>query len=776
MSFLKVVNILNPSNANASIIINTAGNVGIGSSNPAVALDVVGSTNISGNLTVLGIANLGSIGNIAASSITAGTVAISSSAPSINTTTGALTVAGGAGIGGNINAGGTVHSLAGNVTIGSNLSVNGTGISWFNGSVGIGTSLPSYLLQVGSQTNRGIVSVVGTAVSSAQIRLDDTAAAGGKVYSLFSGSSANGNFDIYDSSTSTYRLTITANGNLQIGTTAQTVNPTAVEVINNINGGGTEWVNNNNGGGNVSALSTGGLAFGTFTGAVGSEVVAERMRIDGSGRVLIGTASYALSSTEKFEVNAGAGQSAFINSSDTTATVYLNNQSTTASTNQPYVFFTDQTTSNRGAIGINYTNSALFLNGQGGIYFRYGGTGTGTTEAMRITSSGYVGIGISNPSYNLVVSNAGAEGVEIAPGYAAGKNLFQSYNRSGSSYVQLDSVASVFAWQIAGTEKMRIASGGNILVGTSTAPASGNGTLVINGTGTNAGGAEYVSQNNGGGNVQALSSGGLQWGTFTGSVGSEVYSARLTMGATGILSTYYTSSTGLTTWNTAQNVIGGLHFATAQGSSTSAKAEAAITFGYNNSLTNAQAGVYVTNDVSSGTWMALATTDNYSTGPQIGLSIANTGGVSVPRTWLTVPNQPAWHAYYTGTSDLAIGVGTTTFVYNIASVNNGSNYSTSSGRFTAPVAGTYMVYAQVQYYNIAASPSFTGLYIMKNGSAYVDGYTQSTGYNEPSVRATITLAAGDYLQVVGNYSVASGTSVIQLSAGTRNYFGGYLIG
>jgi len=186
--------------------------------------------------------------------------------------------------------------------------------------------------------------------------------------------------------------------------------------------------------------------------------------------------------------------------------------------------------------------------------------------------------------------------------------------------------------------------------------------------------------------------------------------------------------------------------------------------------------VYVTNDVSSGTWMALATTDNYSTGPQIGLSIANTGGVSVPRTWLTVPNQPAWHAYYTGTSDLAIGVGTTTFVYNIASVNNGSNYSTSSGRFTAPVAGTYMVYAQVQYYNIAASPSFTGLYIMKNGSAYVDGYTQSTGYNEPSVRATITLAAGDYLQVVGNYSVASGTSVIQLSAGTRNYFGGYLIG
>jgi hypothetical protein len=173
--------------------------------------------------------------------------------------------------------------------------------------------------------------------------------------------------------------------------------------------------------------------------------------------------------------------------------------------------------------------------------------------------------------------------------------------------------------------------------------------------------------------------------------------------------------------------------------------------------------------------MALATTDNYSTGPQIGLSITNTGGVSVPRTWLTVPNQPAWHAYYTGTADLAITIGTTTFTYNIASVNNGANYSTSSGRFTAPVAGTYYVYAQVQYAAIVA-PSFTGLYITKNGSLYVDGYTQNTGYSEPGVRATITLAAGDYLQVVANYSVSASASVIQLSAGTRNYFGGYLIG
>ena len=394
----------------------------------------------------------------------------------------------------------------------------------------------------------------------------------------------------------------------------------------------------------------------------------------------------------------------------------------------------------------------------------------GNTYLVPVT--GNVGIGTTSPGKKLDVFNSGTTTTDLV--VRNGTVSLLSFVDSGAGYVGTSTNHPLLI-TTNNTERMRISGSGNLLVGTTTVPSSGSSTLVINGQGTNAGGAEYVNQNNGGGNVQALSAGGLQWGTFTGSVGSETYTARLTLGSNGILSTYYTSSTGLTTWNTAQNVIGGLHFATNSGTSTSAKAEAAITFGYANSLTNAQAGIYVTNDNSSGTSMALATTDNYSTGPQIGLSITNTGGVSVPRTWLTVPNQPAWHAYYTGTADLAITIGTTTFTYNIASVNNGANYSTSSGRFTAPVAGTYYVYAQVQYAAIVA-PSFTGLYITKNGSSYVDGYTQNTGYSEPGVRATITLAAGDYLQVVANYSVSASASVIQLSAGTRNYFGGYLIG
>jgi hypothetical protein len=86
--------------------------------------------------------------------------------------------------------------------------------------------------------------------------------------------------------------------------------------------------------------------------------------------------------------------------------------------------------------------------------------------AQSATGPVYVGIGITNPSYNLVVSNAVHEGLEFGPGYASGKNLFQSYNRNTSAYVELDSVASLFTWQISGAEKMRIDSSGNVGIGT----------------------------------------------------------------------------------------------------------------------------------------------------------------------------------------------------------------------------------------------------------------------------------------------------------------------
>lgn len=66
------------------------------------------------------------------------------------------------------------------------------------------------------------------------------------------------------------------------------------------------------------------------------------------------------------------------------------------------------------------------------------------TAAMTIANTRYVGIGTTTPSWNFVVSNAGAEGLELIPAVNSGENRIQSYNRSGSAYNRLSTISSDF--------------------------------------------------------------------------------------------------------------------------------------------------------------------------------------------------------------------------------------------------------------------------------------------------------------------------------------------
>ncbi len=87
------------------------------------------------------------------------------------------------------------------------------------------------------------------------------------------------------------------------------------------------------------------------------------------------------------------------------------------------------------------------------------------TERMRINSSGNVGIGTNSPAYNLVVSAAGASGIEFGPAYSGTANLVQHYSRSGGVYVDAVNDAAQHRFNISGTELMRVDSSGNLLVG-----------------------------------------------------------------------------------------------------------------------------------------------------------------------------------------------------------------------------------------------------------------------------------------------------------------------
>ena len=107
---------------------------------------------------------------------------------------------------------------------------------------------------------------------------------------------------------------------------------------------------------------------------------------------------------------------------------------------------------------------------------------SGNNERMRITSSGYLGLGTNNPLVPFVLSHDGNQNIEMGYSTGSSSHYVQAYNRSTSAYQQLDLAGSVLTFKTP-TEAMRIDGSGNVVIGNTSAFTGAQFTVDNGGSG-----------------------------------------------------------------------------------------------------------------------------------------------------------------------------------------------------------------------------------------------------------------------------------------------------
>jgi hypothetical protein len=308
------------------------------------------------------------------------------------------------------------------------------------GDVGIGTSAPDVTLHVQSSTGQARVQNTTSGTALIGFRNSTTTdvpwvGTGGDDIRITTQSAermrilSGGNVGI---STSTPTAMLSVNGTTKVGEGVAT--NTSKLMVNTLSGvaAGIQLIQDANESWIIqNPASTNVLTFGNSG--------TERMRITAAGNVGIGTTS----PESPFQVLAR-----FRVQSD--GIVRWGSSVASASYNE-----SGYLTWNTGRVTVGYE-------GTGAVTFETTGA-----ESMRIDSAGNVGIGTSSPVYKLVVSNAGAAGIELDP--ATG--IIQTYNRTTAAYTNLSTygLQQRFFTGSSPIERMRIDNTGPVLIGLTTA-------------------------------------------------------------------------------------------------------------------------------------------------------------------------------------------------------------------------------------------------------------------------------------------------------------------
>lgn len=306
----------------------------------------------------------------------------------------------------------------------------------------------------------------------------------------------------------------------------------------------------------------------------------------------------------------------------------------------------------------------LQVQGAGGSDCGIVGIGSGSQFAFQVYGSG-------SGDYGFLASTWGGWDLRKTVGGSLFLNANTTYyiNPASTTYLNNLTVANAISGSVTGNATSETLS---------TVSGRGNSTAAQLIVSTAAGQAMYVGRQIGSGYsygsagiFTALSdnSNGGSNIFFQGYVGSSsntpggtlTYSIR----ADGQIYTTMNSATGIAnnSFNVAKTILGALHIANGSGVSGNNN-QAAITF-QGGTSSEAQAGIYVSNNSGTGTAMGFATTDSYATGPQLFMTATNAGVVNFSRARPTYAGNTIIDTTYSGTiSGLSIGGNAATVTYS----------------------------------------------------------------------------------------------------------------